>query len=267
MRLERAFACAGALICAGAVSAAQPGQRSIDIESRQGAADIEGEVRAVVDRPFEVAVAALDKPSQWCDILMLHLDTKSCSLATEGGLPVLHVGIVRKYDQPVSAAHHVAFDYRLVTESPTLLLVKLDADSGPLGTSNYRIVFEASPTPDGRTLIHMSYSYSYGALARIAMQAYLATFGRNKVGFTVVGTERDGEPRYIGGMRGLVERNTMRYYLAVEAYLGALSSSREARLEKSLLRWHSAVEGYPRQLHEMERGEYLAMKRRELALY
>jgi len=95
------------------------------------------------------------------------------------------------------------------------------------------------------------------------MQAYLGTIGRNKVGFTVVGKQDDGQPRYIGGMRGLVERNTMRYYLAIEAFLGALSSPPQARVEKSLRDWFAAVESYPRQLHEMEQGEYLAMKRRE----
>jgi hypothetical protein len=64
-------------------------------------------------------------------------------------------------------------------------------------------------------------------------------------------------------MRGLVERNTMRYYLAIEAFLGALSSPPQARLEKSLHDWFSAIERYPRQLHELEQSEYLDMKRKE----
>jgi hypothetical protein len=55
----------------------------------------------------------------------------------------------------------------------------------------------------------------------------------------------------------------MRYYLAMEAYLGALSSPPQARLEKSLHDWFAAAEAYPRQLHELEQGEYLAMKRKE----
>ena len=98
---------------------------------------------------------------------------------------------------------------------------------------------------------------------RLAMQAYLGTVGRDKVGFTVVGRQADGQPRYVGGMRGVVERNTMRYYLAIEAFLGALSAPPQARLEKRLRDWFAAVERYPRQLHEMEQDEYLAMKRKE----
>ena len=76
--------------------------------------------------------------------------------------------------------------------------------------------------------MHLSYSYDYGVAARVAMQGYLATIGRDKVGFSVVGTQADGQPVYIGGTRGVVERNTMRYYLAIEAYLGALSLPRRS---------------------------------------
>jgi hypothetical protein len=36
-------------------------------------------------------------------------------------------------------------------------------------------------------------------------------------------------------------------------------------MEKSLRDWYTAIERYPRQLHEMEEGDYLAMKRREFA--
>jgi hypothetical protein len=84
------------------------------------------------------------------------------------------------------------------------------------------------------------------------------------VGFTVTGKQTDGRPLYIGGMRGLVERNTMRYYLAIEAFLGALSEPPQAQLEKRLHDWFAAIEHYPRQLHEMEQGAYLEMKRKEI---
>ena len=111
----------------------------------------------------------------------------------------------------------------------------------------------------------MSYSYGYGAAARIAMQAYLATAGRDKIGFSITGKGDDGKPVYIDGVRGVVERNTMRYYLAIEAYLGALSatpcgSAREAAA--GLVR--SRPSAIPQQLHEIERDDYLKMKRNEL---
>lgn len=64
----------------------------------------------------------------------------------------------------------------------------------------------------------------------------------------------------------------MRYYLAIEAFLGALSVAPDqpnspnlsnARLEKALQDWFTGIERYPRQLHELQRHEYLDMKRKE----
>ena len=143
------------------------------------------------------------------------------------------------------------------------LQVTLSAGKGPLSTRDYRIVLEATPLDPARTFIRLSYSYTYGAAGRIAMQVYLGTIGSSKVGFTTVGAQPGGKPQYVDGMRGLVERNTMRYYLAIESHLGALSSPPPARFEKSLRDWFAATERYPRQLRELEQGEYLDMKRRE----
>jgi hypothetical protein len=123
-------------------------------------------------------------------------------------------------------------------------------------------MLEATPLDAGRSLLHLRYSYAFGFAGRVAMQAYLGTIASEKRGFTVVGKQADGRPLYIDGMRGLVERNTMRYYLAIEAYLGAQAAPQD-RLEKSLRDWFAAIERHPRQLHELEQGEYLAMKRKE----
>ncbi|MCK7501517.1 MAG: hypothetical protein MZW92_74400 [Comamonadaceae bacterium] len=37
------------------------------------------------------------------------------------------------------------------------------------------------------------------------------------------------------------------------------------RLERRMQNWFTATESYPRQLHEMDRASYLAMKRAEVA--
>jgi len=49
----------------------------------------------------------------------------------------------------------------------------------------------------------------------------------------------------------------------IEAFLGAESAPQQERFEQRLRAWFAAIERYPRQLHEMERGEYLVMKRKE----
>ena len=79
------------------------------------------------------------------------------------------------------------------------------------------------------------------------------------MGFTRAGAD------YVGGQRGVVERNTMRYYLAIDAYLRSLAAPPAERLEQRLRTWFDTTEKYPRQLHEVERADYLQMKRDEVA--
>ena len=237
--------------------------RPLHLESREGANEVTGEIYAHVAYPFAMASAGLEKPSQWCDVLILHLNTKYCRPAGPGPPTVLHVDIGKKFDQPRDQAYHVDFDYRVTARSVNYLQVKLSAAEGPLSTRDYRIDLEATPADDGGTYIRLSYSYGFGLLGKIALQAYLGSVGRHKVGFTVDGAQSDGTPTYIGGTRGLIERNTMRYYLAIESYLGALSSPAPARIEKSLRDWYAATEIFALQLHEMTETEYLVMKRLE----
>ena len=120
------------------------------------------------------------------------------------------------------------------------------------------------PTADQQTLAHLGFGYSHGIAARLAMQAYLATLARDKVGFSSSGTSSDGRPQLVGGMRGVTERNTMRYYLAIDAYLAALALPPAQRLAQSLQNWFSATERYPRQLHEVDLSAYVSMKQRQL---
>ena len=42
-----------------------------------------------------------------------------------------------------------------------------------------------------------------------------------------------------------------------------MAPSPEAQVQKRILDWFAATERYPRQLHEMDRGEYVAMKQKE----
>ena len=140
----------------------------------------------------------------------------------------------------------------------------LGAAEGPLGTKDYRIRIEAVPLDAGRTFIHMAYSYGYGFSAKLALQTYLGTMGRDKVGFTIDGKKADGTPSYIGGILGLLERNTMRYYLAIDAYLNAYSLAAAEQPERRIREWYASTERYAAQLHEMDEAEYLDMKRKEL---
>ena len=228
-------------------------RRPLALESSEAADRLSGDVYALVDHPFARVSGALREPAAWCQVLMLHLNTKHC--AVKGGGATLAVAIGRKFDQPLSDAQTIAFAYTPGKTDANYLNVRLSADTGPLSTRDYSIVFEATPADGGKTAIHLRYAYAYGTAARLAMKGYLATLGSDKVGFTPA--EQGG---YIGGVRGVVERNTMRYYLAIDSYLDAPAAG---QLEQRLAAWFDATEQYAKQLHEIEKSDYLAMKRHE----
>ena len=230
--------------------------RPLVLQSTQSSDRLEGEVYARVDQPYPMVQKALQGTDNWCSILILHLNVKMCHALPAG----LDMALGRKYDQPVDDAYRLHFDYKLANSGPDYLKAELTSGDGPLGTRDYRIAVEAAPLDAAHTMLHMSYAYGFGFTARVAMNAYLSTAGSDKVGFSVAGTDSDGKPTYVGGVRGLVERNTMRYYLAIDDYVAAPAP---AQLEQRLDTWFDATERYPRQLHELEKSDYMAMKRIE----
>jgi hypothetical protein len=237
--------------------------RALYLDSVESSTDLKGEIYAVVDYPFATVNAALNNPAHWCDVLILHMNIKYCHASSNKAGTVLNVNLGRKYYQPLADAYRLEFNYRGVSTMPDYFALELNADSGPLSTHDYHIWIEATSLKDGRSFLHITYAYAFGLAGRLAMQGYLATLGRSKVGFTITGKESNGQPSYIQGVRGVVERNTMRYYLAIDAYLAALSTPPKDQLEKRLQQWYLNTEQYARQLHELERDEYLEMKRRE----
>ena len=232
--------------------------RPLFLVSVEGNRDLNGEAYGVVDHPFERVSAALAEASNWCHILILPFNTKHCT-TEDGRTLTLYVG--RKNHEPIERAYRLDFAFQPVARSPEYLKRVLKSESGPLGTRNYVITLEAAKLDDRRSIIHLSYSYAYGTISKIAMQTYLATVGSSKVGFSTL-DEGSGK-RLVGGMRGVMERNTMRYFLAIEAFLNSLTAPQGQQLEKRLNEWYAYSEKYRKQLWEMERDEYLAMKRAE----
>lgn len=233
------------------------------LQSSEADNRLQGEVFALVDYPYDAVHAALSRVDAWCGILILHLNVKYCR-AGGGTAPGLDMAVGRKFDQPLRDAYWLRLAYRVAVSRDDYLQVVLVGPSGPMGTRDYLIQVEVVPFEGGRTLLHMAYGYSYDSLAGLAMSTYLATFGNEKVGFSAVGTSTSGQPLYVRGVRGVVERNAMRYYLAIDAYLGARALPAAQQAQKSLQDWFAATERYARQLHEMDREDYLAMKQLEI---
>ena len=236
----------------------------IYLQSTESNNQVQGDVHALIDARFAQVRENLLRADQWCGVLILHLNVQYCRASGPPGQEVLDVGLGRKFDEPLDDLHWLHFSYRVSRADEAYLQVVLNAPKGPLGTHDYRLVFEAAPSADAHTLVHLGFGYGHGIAARLAMQAYLATLARDKVGFSSSGNGSDGRPRLVGGLRGVNERNTMRYYLSIEAYLAVLALPPAQRLAQSLQNWFTATERYPRQLHEVDRPAYLGTKQRQL---
>jgi hypothetical protein len=234
------------------------------LQSQEASRRIDGQVFAVLDHPFSRVSTALSDPAQWCDILILHLNTKYCRRQEDQGASRLDVRVGKKGPQSPDSASKLDFQWRPPVVKPDYMLAVMESPDGPYGTRDYRLLVEAVPLDANRTFLHMGYSLSYGAASEFAMNLYLGTVGRDKVGFTKVDASREDDAAFVGGMRGVTERNTMRYYLAIDAYLDSLLLPPPQRLDKRLQAWFDATEKYPRQLHELERDDYLRMKRDEV---
>ena len=244
--------------------AASPFGRPIVLQSADSVQHPHGDVFAEVRHPFATVRSSLQAGQAWCDVMLLQTNVRRCEVAGGAGTPTLRVSFVRKSEQKIDEAQQI--DFRFSTQAATAdhLALQMTAASGPVGTSDFSLKLEAVPLDAGHSFLHLSYDYANGVAARLATDAYLATAGRNKLGFSQTGRDAAGHPTYVTGIRGVAERNTMRYYLAIEAVLAASGQPAAQRPEQRLANWFAAIERYPAQLKEMERANYLAMKRQDL---
>ncbi len=232
-----------------------PFKRPLILQSAESGGSLRGEVHAVINQPLSAVSGALTRPDAWCEVMAVHPNVAGCRVEGTAAAPKLAVDFGTRLDS-TDAPYHAEFDFRRAHNDAGYLQLRLDADKGPVGTSDYRIMVEAVPVESGKTFLHFTYSYTSSFTARMATQAYLSTKGRNKVGFTPQG---EG---YIGGIRGALERNVMRYYLAIESHLAESSTPEDRRFERSLERWLDAIAEYPRQLKEEgQREDYARIKR------
>ncbi len=234
------------------------------LQSSESATGLVGDVYAVVPYPFAAVKTEMKSADHWCDVMILHINTKYCHAVAGPQGTRLQVNIGKKTPQAIEDAPRVEFHYSETRTLQNYFAITLTAKEGPLGTSNYSIRLEAVELPGKQSFLHLTYAYDVGFAGRLAMQTYLATLGAGKVGFTRLDPGADGQADYVGGVRGVIERNTMRYYLAIDSFLASQSEPPDTQLEQRLQAWFNAVERYPRQLHEVDRADYLAMKRAEV---
>jgi hypothetical protein len=221
------------------------------------------DVYGIFDYPFSSVVNALKVPANWCDIVSLHPNVKACTYRELPGDWLLTFYPGKKVYQPPDETRQVLYHYRVVVQQPGYLDIILRADAGPFGTKDHRMRFEALPLNGGRTFVHVSYAYSDSAALRLVAKIYFATLARDKVGFTVTGTDRNAKPVYIGGPRGALERSAVRYYFAIQSYMNTLRYPEESRFSMRISQWFDLTTRFRRQLFDLDKKEYLTSKTAE----
>ena len=221
-----------------------------------------GDAAFYVPEPFDRMSGALSDVASWCELLPLHLNIKGCIYDASADDVTLTLYLGHKDYQGLEDAHPIEYEFTS-TSDENYLEAKFHADKGPMGTSDYRIEFEAMPVGEN-TFARLRTSEHQSWVSSKAMQVYLKTKGAHKQGISLAGYDDAGRPRYSTGEQGAIERNVLRYYFALVAFFDTINLPAEKRFESSLDYWFEATRSYP-QLYEMDRDEYISAKRRERA--
>jgi len=233
------------------------------LESSEDSGRLHVDVYGIFEHPFSSVANVLKVQGNWCDIASLHPNVKACTFVVFPNESRLTFYIGRKVRQSPEDAHQSVYHYKNVEERQGYLDVVLSAGEGPFGTKDHKMRFEAIPLDEGRTFVHVSYTYRAGFPANLAGKIYFATLGRGRAGFTVTGIDGNGSPIYIGGQRGAIERNVVRYYLAIQSFMDTLHSPEESQLTMRLSKWYDYTSRFRKQLYEMEKKDYMEVKTEE----
>lgn len=236
----------------------------IYIKSQEQGNHLSGDIYGLIHSDFEVLVDQLGRPDHWTDIVFLHLNVKACTWQKRKDRHDIKVYIGRKFYQPPKKKSSMIFHFNIKHIKNTFYRVDVTTDKGPFFTKNHWIMVEAAPYKTGQTVVHFSYGYRQSRIFRLVVHSYLKTLGRKKNGFTVLKKDSHGNPVYIKGIRGMIERNAVRYYLAIQAFLDTYYDPLDQKLNNRLERWYNLTALYPDQLYEIEKEDYLSNKLKEL---
>lgn len=227
----------------------------LHIQSDISADRLLADIFAINAYDFKEQVARLSKPANWCDFITLHLNIKACTYQLKPDA-ILSFYAGRKFYEAAEDAYELRYQFKIDKLNDNYFAMNLQADEGPFGTEDYLLSLEMLKVGD-ETLLHISLSYQTSFSSRLGTSVYLSTIGADKVGFSKASGPA-GEAQYIGGIEAIIERNVMRYFLAITTYLGNKSG-----FSKMPAQWFLSTENYRRQLHEVELVDYLSAKKRE----
>jgi hypothetical protein len=216
--------------------------------------------------PYRYATfaAAFAAPRAFCEVASLHPNVKGCTHTRAAGEDkdriTLYAG--RKHYEPAERAYAQVFIAPAPQVADDYLRLVLRSPMGPLDTRDYAFTLEAMPAGDA-TFIAVRYAYRPSFASRAATAGYLATAGSGKIGFSMRDVDAGGGP--VRGIRGVVERNAMRHYLALIAVLDTAALPDAERTAARIDRYYTLTDRFAAQLREFDRAEYVAIKTREFA--
>ena len=248
--------------------AQSPFQRELALDSTEASERLSGDIYATLDAPLASLELVNRSPLRWCEILLLLSNTKSCVVGRQDEAPSLQMRMGTKGPQALATTTPMNFKFETSAPQATVLETHLSSNSGPMGTKDGKLRVQAIAVGPNKSFIHLHYSYSSSLAGRLATGVYLQTLGRGKVGFSKEQAEasRPADAHWVGGVRGIIERNTMRYFMGLSCALQFAGTEAPAqRFAQMAPCWYDDTERYPQQLHEMGRSEYLEMKRAEYA--
>jgi len=243
--------------------AQNPMREGLVLDSSEFSNRTSGDIYAVLNAPLPRLEQVNRDPVRWCEILLLLSNSKNCTVgtaSTDGGAPLLMLQIGTKGPQDLASTTPMNFSFSSSKPPALVLETRLTFDTGPMGTNDGMLRLNAIALNADQAFIHLHYSYRSSMAGRFAAELYLQTLGRGKVGFSVAPESTD----LVGGVRGIIERNTMRYFLGLGCALQFVAVEVAVqRFGQMAACWYDATELYPIQLYEMTRQDYLAMKRLE----
>lgn len=221
-----------------------------------------GEAAMYFKQSLSELAESLSDIRNWCDVLILHLNTKACTYhLNKSGEKTLTMYLGRKFYQDPDDAFVMSYHFHTERQD-NYFSALITAKKGPLGTSDYRIQLEAKDI-EGKTFGRFLVSQKHSWISSKAAKLYVATTGRDKKGISVVGHDDAGHPIYSDGERGIAERNLLRYYFAFTAFFGTRNNSEENHFMERMNNWYDQTERY-QQLYEVDRKQYIADKKKEL---
>jgi hypothetical protein len=83
------------------------------------------------------------------------------------------------------------------------------------------------------------------------------------VGFSSAGKDTAGNPLYVGGIQGAIERNVVRYFYAIQSHIEMVKYPKSEQFDRRIQRWYDLTDRHRKQLYELSREEYLDNKKKE----